>query len=136
MCLAYFIEIVLQWKVQLKSHVNSLRFFFSSNHLSFLWQYNQWICVTFKGRAQNIPAESPAAAAQSQVSERLSPAGNQHVPGIASVWLTMLNPRLVLFVRLLQLAYCVVQFLEKDSTLTEPVRCLGFSTSLRSLEAL
>lgn len=41
-------------------------------------QYNQWICVTLKGRAQNIPAQSPASAAQSQVSECLSPTGNQH----------------------------------------------------------
>lgn len=33
-----------------------------------------------------------------------------------------LNPPAAAVVCLLQLAYCVVQFLEKDSTLTEPVR--------------
>ena len=40
----------------------------------FCLQHNQWFCLTAEGGAQSVSAQSPASAAQSQVSQRLPPA--------------------------------------------------------------
>lgn len=50
---------------------------FSNSKTLFLLQYNQWICLTTKRRAQNFPSQGITTFAQSKITQCLSSTGKQ-----------------------------------------------------------
>lgn len=125
---ACFISIALQLNVRVKSHFRPLHFSFPLTSSLFFGSIINGFALPLKEehkifllkvllplhKVKSLSVYHPQVANTASTPCQLS-----GCPGLCP---TMLNSLSVFLVCLLQLAYCVVQFLEKDSTLTEPVR--------------